>query len=200
MVKKIPTYEVLVGDPTEDNVAVDFVALVDDPAIQRGWKMFDAQKPYKFEVASEERRLIIGPLMIADMPIYRRDQERGEYYVKFSAKTIEKIVKKFAKGGYHNNVNRMHDGSDRPSGVYFFGGFTIDSQLGIKPPQSFEDVSEGSWLGIYYVENDEVWNQVKDGTFKGFSVECFMELAMSAHKPEEISDLERGLIALAGAL
>ena len=68
------------------------------------------------------------------------------------------------------------------------------------PPKQFDDVPDGSWFASYYVENDEVWNQVKDGTFKGFSVECFMELAMSAHNPNEVSELERGLIALAGAI
>ena len=198
--KKLPTYEVLIGDPTEDNTAVDFVALVDDPAIMKGWMKFSEQSPYKFEVTNTERRIITGPLMIADLPIYRRDDERGEYNVVFRKDNIEKIVKKWGKGGFHNNVNRMHDGSDRPSGVYLFESIFVDKERGVMPPKQFDDVPDGSWFASYYVENDEVWNQVKDGTFKGFSVECFMELAMSAHNPNEVSELERGLIALAGAI
>jgi hypothetical protein len=32
-----------------------------------------------------------------------------------------------------------------------------------------------TWFGIYKVENDDVWKKVKDGTFKGFSVEALVE-------------------------
>jgi hypothetical protein len=37
--------------------------------------------------------------------------------------------------------------------------------------QGFEDVADGSWFGSFYVENEEVWNKVKAGEFRGFSVE-----------------------------
>jgi hypothetical protein len=35
----------------------------------------------------------------------------------------------------------------------------------------FEDCPDGSWFGSFYVENDEVWNKIKSGEVKGFSVE-----------------------------
>ena len=35
----------------------------------------------------------------------------------------------------------------------------------------FEDVADGSWFGSFYVENNDVWNQVKSGELRGFSVE-----------------------------
>lgn len=183
---QLPTYEVKVGEPTEDNVAVDFVALVDEPAIMQGWMKFDSKKPYKFEVTDTERRIITGPLMIADLPIYRRDDKMGEYNVVFRKPEIEKIVKKWAKGGFHNNVNRMHDGSDRPSGIYLMESFFIDKSRGVSTPSVFDQAPDGSWFASYYIENDEVWQQVKDGTFRGFSVECFLELHMSEVKPEPV--------------
>jgi hypothetical protein len=39
------------------------------------------------------------------------------------------------------------------------------------PMKGFEDIADGSWFGSFYVENDDVWQQIKDGTFRGFSVE-----------------------------
>ena len=39
------------------------------------------------------------------------------------------------------------------------------------PMKGFEDVADGSWFGSFYVENEDVWNAVKDGNLKGFSVE-----------------------------
>jgi hypothetical protein len=121
-----------------------------------------------FAVQDEEQRIVSGPLMIADLPIYRRDEE-GEYYVMFTAEQIKKIVQRFFKKGYQAKVNIEHG---KPAeGVYMFESYIIDKERGVNPPKGFEDVADGSWFGSFKVENENLWNQVKAGTFKGFSVE-----------------------------
>lgn len=212
-----------VGDPSETDVAVDFVAVVDEPAIQQGWMKFSAikckkcpecgkeckncgkpfssaRKEFRFEVADKERRIITGPLMIADLPIYRRNDELGEFMVVFRKAEIEKIVKKFAKGNFFNNVNKMHDDSNRPGGIYLMESMLIDKSRGILTPALFDEAPDGSWFASYYVENDELWKEIKAGTFKGFSVQGFFDMAMGKQKEPEPSDLERGLIALANIM
>lgn len=52
-----------------------------------------------------------------------------------------------------------------------FESYIIDRQRGITPPKGFEDIADGSWFGSFKVENDNIWQEVKAGTFKGFSVE-----------------------------
>jgi len=37
--------------------------------------------------------------------------------------------------------------------------------------KGFEDVKDGSWFGSFKVENEDVWELVKEGKLKGFSVE-----------------------------
>jgi hypothetical protein len=37
--------------------------------------------------------------------------------------------------------------------------------------KGFEDAPEGSWFGSFKVENESVWNKIKSGEFKGFSVQ-----------------------------
>ena len=135
--------------------------------------------------------------MIADLPIYRRDDERGEYNVVFRKPEIEKIVKKFAKSGYFNNVNLMHNDSMRPSGVYMFESIFVDKDRGVSAPSIFEGITDGSWVASYYVLNDEVWAQIKDGTFTGFSVQGFFDMAMK--KTTQVSDFELALKNLAKA-
>jgi hypothetical protein len=121
-----------------------------------------------FAVQDEEQHIVSGPLMIADLPIYRRDEE-GEYYVMFTAEQIKKIVQRFFKKGYQAKVNIEHG---KPAeGVYMFESYIIDKERGVNPPKGFEDVADGSWFGSFKVENEKLWNQVKAGTFKGFSVE-----------------------------
>jgi hypothetical protein len=111
---------------------------------------------------------VTGALMVADLPIYRRDEDE-EYYVSFSAAEIKKIVQRFFKKGYQSKVNVEH--STPVDGVYMFESFIIDRDKGIMPPKGFEDISNGSWFGSFKIDNEKIWNEVKAGTFKGFSVE-----------------------------
>ena len=125
----------------------------------------------KFQVINEDKRIISGALMIADELIYRNNETFGEHYVKFSADTIQKIAIKFFKKGYQSNVNLMHDPNQEVKGVTMFESFISDKERGVLPMKGFEDVADGSWFGSMYVENDDVWNAIKQGEFKGFSVE-----------------------------
>jgi hypothetical protein len=122
----------------------------------------------KFAIQDEEQRIVTGPLMIADLPIYRRDED-GEYYVMFSAEEIKKIVQRFFKKGYQAKVNIEH--SKPVKDVFMFESYIVDREKGVMPPKGFEDIPDGSWFGSYKVDNDVIWDEVKAGTFKGFSIE-----------------------------
>jgi hypothetical protein len=138
----------------------------------RKLKEIDKQK-MNFQIISEDEHIISGPLMIAEELIYRAANKSipSEHYVKFSADTIQKIAIKFSKKKYQSNVNLMHDPNQKVQGVTMFESFIVDKKRGILPMQGFEDVADGSWFGSFYVENEEVWNKVKAGEFRGFSVE-----------------------------
>lgn len=124
-----------------------------------------------FAIVNEDQRIISGPLMLADELIYRNNEKFGEHYVKFSADTIKQISIKFSKKKYQNNVNLMHDSNQRVDGVTMFESFIVDRKRGIMPMAEFKDVADGSWFGSFYVENDEVWQGIKEGKYRGFSVE-----------------------------
>jgi len=139
-----------------------------------------------FAVQDEDQRIVSGPLMIADLPIYRKDEE-GEYYVMFTGEQIKKIVQRFFKKGYQAKVNIEH--GKQAEGVYMFESYIIDKERGVNPPKGFEDVADGSWFGSFKVENEKLWDQVKAGTFKGFSVEGlfrYEKAGMIVQKEEQI--------------
>jgi hypothetical protein len=72
--KKLPVYKMFVGD--DDESTVSFVALVDSPATERNWFAFKSNKAmFKMD---EQRKIITGALMVADLPIYRRNDTQGE--------------------------------------------------------------------------------------------------------------------------
>lgn len=117
-----------------------------------------------------DKRIISGPAMVADVPIYRKD-EGGEYNVFFSAATIKEIALKFAKKGYAKNLNLFHDPNMPADGVAIFNSFVSDKSMGIHPMKGFEDLPDGSWFISAKVESDEIWAKIKAGELKGFSVE-----------------------------
>jgi hypothetical protein len=130
-----------------------------------------AKMQQQFKIVNEDQHIISGALMLADKLIYRNNEKFGEHYVKFSADTIKQIAIKFAQKGYQSNVNLMHDPEQRVTGVTMFESFIVDSKRGIKPMEGFEDAAEGSWFGSFYVDNPEIWDKIKSGEFRGFSVE-----------------------------
>jgi hypothetical protein len=126
---------------------------------------------FAFSILSEEKRIVSGPLMLADELIYRNNEKMGEHYVKFSADTIKAIAIKWAKKNFNNHVNLMHDPTQKVKGVTMFESWLVDTERGIMPMKGFEGVANGSWFGSFYVENEKVWQSIKKGDYKGFSVE-----------------------------
>jgi hypothetical protein len=119
--------------------------------------------------------------MLADTPIYRND-DNGEYYVVFSKETIKKIAQKFFKKGYQSNVNLMHDQGNLTEGLTMFESWIKDEKRGIKGLAGFEDTPDGSWFGSFKVDNDQVWQYIKEGKVRGFSVEGVFNYRKSGEK------------------
>ena len=142
----------------------------------------------QFAIQSEEKRIISGAAMLADLPIYRRDAQRGEYYVVFDKETIFKIAKKWAITNKYNSVNVDH--AQVVNGLVLFESYLIDVERGIMPPKGFEDAKDGSWFVSYYVENEEIWQSIKDGVWKGFSVEGFFDFVEPSEEDKIIEALK----------
>lgn len=168
MNRELPIYKFVMSEE-EENDGVPFIAMVSEPAIMKRAFMFDNVQKFS---ADKERRIITTPAMIADLPIYRRDKEHGEFYAVFEKSEIEKIQNKFMKKGFLHNVNEMHDPSKVVDGVYMINSFLSDNQMGIKAPKGFEDLPEGTWFVSYKIDNTSVWDKFsKTGEFTGVSVE-----------------------------
>lgn len=190
--KKLPIYKLKINESDNSPLEVDYIALVDEPAILIDWQKFN--KKIKF-ASDAERKLIMGPLMIADMPIYRRDEVRGEYYVLFDKQEILKVVEKFFRNGSTSNFNIMHDAQKQLDGVYLIESFIIDSSRGVQAPDAFKDLPQGSWLATVKVDNELVWqNFIKTGELKGFSVEGLFSYEQAGTSTQTVLEEIIGII------
>ena len=185
----IPVYQAVISD---EETGMFKISLVDDPAVMSNFQAFDAtRKMQLYAIQDEEKRLVRGCIMRADFPIYRRDERMGEYYIIYKAEEIRKMAEKYLLEGRQNDVNLMHqDGSD-VDGVqmvqYFIKGDGIQVD-------GFDECADGSLFGEFHVVNDDVWAEIKAGTYKGFSLEGVFDLVPEQDRDEiqEIVDILDG--------
>lgn len=162
----LPLYDVVFD---EDGLLIEAIALVKRPANKRTFVAMSDVEVARFAVIDNEKRWATGLIMAADMPIYRRDNERGEYYVIFSREAIEKMVVDFMREGNGSAAILTHNNEAVADGVFMIESYIKDTARGIAPA-GYGDIADGSWFGTYRFDNDEVWQSVKDGTFAGFSI------------------------------
>jgi hypothetical protein len=188
-----------IDENLEDETSVFAVGLVLQPAIERNWQTFsEDEKPidHKFTVVDEEKRILGGFLMVSEQPIYRRDEDGTEYYVKFTSESIARIVNKLAKSGKPLSFNLNHDDNLPVKGAYLLSHFIIDSKLGIKTPDNFTPAPDGSWFGYVKIEDDAVWDMAKKGDIKGFSVEgYFNDKKVDEAEQNEYEELKNKIIS-----
>lgn len=185
----IPVYDAVISD---EETGMLKISLVDDPAVMSNFQAFDAdRKPMLYAIQDSEKRLVRGCIMRADFPIYRRDERMGEYYIIYKADTIRQMAEKYLLEGRQNNVNLMHQEGSDVDGVqmvqYFIKGDGIQVD-------GFDECADGSLFGEFHVTDDNIWQEIKAGTYKGFSLEGVFDLAPEQDRDEiqEIVDILDG--------
>ena len=165
---------------------VNIISLVEFPAVERNF--IQLSKEVKLSL-NEEKRELLGVALIPDFPIYRRDAQ-GEYYITFSAEAIRKAAIDFYKKLNVNMADVEHS-HDMENGITYFQSLIIDKGQGICPT-AFKDLPDGTWIVGCKIDNDEVWNAVKSGEVKGFSIDGYFhaEPEKQEEKPEEKSTID----------
>ena len=180
---KLPIYKASVS--SEDS-AMFAISLVDFPATESDFLFFDEDKKLiKFSVENEEKRIVRGLVMGCNQPIYRRYGDY-EYYIVFDKETIRQMSEKYFKFGFQNNVDTNHD-ENYVDGVNLVQMFIKDSEDCISP-KGFEDYEDGSLFAEFHIENDEIWTEIKNGTYKGFSLAGVFDLIPEEFKKEKTQD------------
>lgn len=170
-INNLPVYQAEIG---EDGGCY-CVSLVDFPAVEQDFIYFKRdEEPIKFAIQDEEQRKVTGVVMRADYPIYRIGTSGYEYFIVFTRETIEEMTLKFLKDGFQNNISIMHNG-ELIDGISLLEIYIKDSEKGINP-KGFEHIEEGSLMGTYKVESDEVWDLIKSGEVRGFSIEVWSSM------------------------
>lgn len=183
MEKKLPIYYATINEDLAGlelkQQGIQNIALVDSPAMLTEWLMFSEQKPIEFKMSlQEEQRIITAPVIIADLPIYRKVNEDGiekEFYVVYKKDTNMKVLQKYMSDGNQKKVKLTHDTQDLSKGVFVFEVFMSDESRGIAQPKGF-DLPDGTIFCSMKINNDAIWQEAKAGKVRGISLEGFFDL------------------------
>lgn len=170
---KYPLYDIVI-DLNNEETMMSCISLVTEPAVEYDFECFSQQrKPMKFTITDHDKHCITGVAIRADVPIYRYSEEMGEYYVRFTKETIEKIVFKYSKMNLWNSVSLEHSGKNIDSAVMV--EFFIKSPD--KCPKGFENVEDGSLMVTYKITDKELWDTIKNSDeINGFSIEIYADM------------------------
>jgi hypothetical protein len=173
----------LILDEDSKMSGIDAISIVESPAIESNFIALNSHK-VEFKSLDAEKRILFGPALIPNKPIYR-NQDGEEFYVYFSKATIEKASQLYLKKGNQSNATLEHDG--KINGLTLVESWIkIDAEKDKSVAFGMND-PVGTWYVSMKVDNDEIWNEfVKTGKVKGFSIEGFFADKSTTMSKEEM--------------
>ena len=141
-------------------------------------KLQSIRNEMSFSVFSMEEKMVVGPAMVPDKMIIRRNEITGEvYYVYFTAETIKKLQQKYMLEKLLDKTNVEH-GRRFLNGVSVVESWIVDDPSKDKQQVFGMDYPKGTWMISMKIDDDAIWQKVKDGKLNGFSVQgYFLEKA-----------------------
>jgi hypothetical protein len=165
---------------------IDAISIVEAPAIESNFIALKSHE-IKFAQVDAEKRILMGPVLIPDKPIFRKQMMGGEmqeFYVYFSKNTVCRASQMFLMKGNQGKATLEHDMALQ--GICMVESWIKEDMEKDKSAIYGMNDPIGTWMGCLKVTNDEIWNDyVKTGRVKGFSIEgYFADKSMPLSKVE----------------
>ena len=169
MTKKIKKYKVGIDSETYA------ISMVESPAIESDFVALKKEEEQRVYLESDVKHMVYGAALIPDKDIYRNNGEQ-EFYISFTKESIEKMSQDFLKDYRQHNVTLDHetDASDVTVVESWLKADALyDKSVAIGLDK---DLPVGTWIVGMKVNQIDVWDRIKSGELKGFSVESLISL------------------------
>ena len=185
----------LIIDENDEMSGIDAVSVVKSPAIEEN---FIALQKHELELKKidEEKRVLMGAALVPNKQIYRVNEKKEEYYIYFSEQTVRKASELFLMRSNQNNATYEH--KDKLEGLSVVESWIIEDEKQDKSRKYGFSLPVGTWMISMKVNNDDVWNDVKEGKVKGFSIEGYFadkyEMSLKQQEDELLLNKIRKII------
>jgi hypothetical protein len=176
----------LVIDEKDSLSGIDAVSVVRSPAIEENF-IHLSKHEIELKEVDKEKKILMGAALVPNKQIYRvNEKTKEEYYIYFSEDTVRKASELFLMNSNQNNATYEHD--KKLKGMSVVESWIIDDSKSDKSRFYGFDLPKGTWMISMKVNNEEVWNDVKEGKVKGFSIEGYFadKLEMSQMSEEDL--------------
>lgn len=171
----------------EANDGISAISFVKQPAIEENFVALSQQK-VEFKAIDDDKRVVVGLALIPNKEIYRR-QGDYEYNIMFSEDTVKKASHLYLKQLNNNNATLEHEKD--AEGISVVESWIVEDVDTDKSKLYDLNATKGSWVVVMKVDNDEIWKDVKDGTYLGLSIEGIFsdkEVKTSEEQIEEVKE------------
>jgi len=179
MTKDIPIYKITIDPEYSDGeeLGIEQIAFTSTPAIVTKGMAFDEHKKLFF--SDDLKYRVVAPAMIP-MEIYRNDENDEEYYVQFTAETIEQIHSKFMQDLSNRNVFNLEHDTDKTVPAYVLEAWIVEDPKKDKAYSSYGiEVPKGTLMVTAQVTDKDYYNELVKNEQIGFSIEGFLGLKLS---------------------
>ena len=165
------TVELLI-DEEQDEFGVEAISLVKFPAIEENFVFFNRDAKLTLAKVDEDKKLLIGPALIPEKMIPRWDDAKGEEFeVYFSKETVQQAAELFMRQKRNSDYTVEHQA--KVDGLSIFESWIVADKDRDKAAVYGFDVPTGTWMVSVRVHNEDVWSDVKDKKYRGFSIEGY---------------------------
>lgn len=168
--RKIKKYKVGIDSETEA------ISMVTEPAIESDFVFFSKDKDIVKEAfSSDEKHMVYGAVLRPDFPIYRYDGE-NEYYLEFTSESIERMARDYMMNYRQGNVTIQHE--EYANEVFMVESWIkhdMDKDKSVSVGLD-KSLPIGTWFCGFYVNNNDIWERIRSGELKGFSVEAMIDI------------------------
>jgi hypothetical protein len=134
----------------------------------------------------DEKKIVVGPVLIPNKMILRQDEMGEPYYVYFSRETIRKIAEKFFRESKHNNTDINHDEVITKENTLLESWIVEDSVYDKSYIYGYR-LPKGTLMASYKINNEQTWDLIKEGKLNGFSAAGFFIEKSKREKETEMT-------------
>lgn len=167
---------------TKGEDGVFCMSTVENPATKTQLVMFDDEMK-AMEFQDDEKRVIYSVAMRPNMLIPRKDINGEPAMVFYSEETVSDLQQNFFKNNSHNGATVNHDKNLRKD-MYAFESWIVQDPEKDKATLLGLQVKKGDWVLAQKVDNDEVWQKIKNKELTGFSIEAYLEPVLTKNEIE----------------
>jgi hypothetical protein len=140
--------------------------------------------------------MLYGAALIPDKHILRIDGDGNEYYITFDKETIEKCAHMYLKKNLQHSATMEHQFAI--TGCTLVESWIVESSVDKSTALGF-DLPVGTWMVGMKVDDASIWEEVKSGAVKGFSIEgIFNEVSVNMSSESLLNDIDMFLISFRG--